>query len=354
MKRWVVAATIAFTAVGCSPSAPGPGLLPPEAVAHVRGLLSDEQGAPLVSMPFAVCRGSTCDGPEASAPFVEGVTDDQGFFSFDVRGDQTVVSSTTRVEGTVWQAASFAITLPHTGEQTTSTQFFTVQTTDLTLPELRRWNFDSHQTEGTDGSLEVDWTPSQAVAWSGDPVSVSADVPATHTASHAIFAATNREDFTPLHLGLTQYLTFGSSSQTHAFHTELKPGALMPVSRGAACTINGLAQVTCPFTTGRLDLPNALPANTTEVVVSLPQPTAVSRVVTQGLQVDGRLVVEVSSDGVAWAQVFVHNGSQSAIDRQLGDGAGASLHSSRPISQVRLRIEENFAVIKALKQLSLF
>lgn len=146
-----------------------------------------------------------------------------------------------------------------------------------------------------------------------------------------------------------QRFTLDSNSQEHTFQTQLKPGSLVPVSRGASCTINGLAQA-------------SLPTNTTEITLSLPHPTALSRLVTRGLQVEGlsarRIVVEVSSDGVSWTRVFAQDSAPPTVVKDLGDGAGLELPSS-PISQVRLRTEppdstQNTTFIAALNQLSVF
>jgi hypothetical protein len=362
-----VIGTLAISVLGCAPS----DMLPANALAHVRGLLSDEQGAPLASTGFSVCRGegypaALCEGPAAPTPFVQGVTDDQGFFSFDVKGDQTVFPSSSRHGDAPWVLALFTITLPHSGDQATSIQAFEVKLANVTLPELRRWNVNFRQTEGADGSLDLDWknpTVFSVPQWGDSPLLLKADVqPVTQTTNHATFAAATREDFTALHVDLEKDVTVRGgdilTSQLHAFHAQLKPGALVPVSRGAACTINGLAQASCPFTTGHLEVPVTMPTNTTEVVVALLKPSALSRLVTHGLQVDGRLVVEVTSDGVTWTRAFVHDTVQSTMAKELGDAAGIALPSTL-ISQVRLRTEApdggpNVTFIAALNQLSLF
>jgi len=233
-----------------------------------------------------------------------------------------------------------------------------------------------------------DWViaaPGGEIAWQqitlGDPLALDPDV---------------LEDFPGLSVRLEAWLfdrverhgPFGSTTGASYWTTVLPPGTPLaagtgvPVSRGAACTMNGAPLAGCPLTDGALALaslptwfapgfqpdPGKPDGPQDVVVLSLPRPTLPRRLVMRDVfsnySAPGLIfTVEGSADGTTWFRltaeetVYAYPSSEApGSDAFMGSGVHVAWpldSAGQPVQQVRIT-SNPYTAFMAAREISIF
>lgn len=302
MKRLLIpglAAVLGLT--GCVESA-----LDPNAQVKVTGEALRENEAPLADTTLKLFRdgSSTCLLP---GHFKDVQTDTNGLFTFDLTGAETQTDSDL--------ARCFRLMLPTDAKGAGLYADFLVQIEEVEIPELRLWNgavtaatategaevtftklFDTH---GYDGTTTLRLTREMDLAWrveeATSPVALSAHV---------------LEDFANLDAQLHVARSVNGSGTEFKLHydsdkADVPAGTLVPVSRGAKCTIaDKTYESACPYTDGKLDVVSA--DSGPELKVTFATPTKLKKAVLRDLShnIAAKVVIEGSADGGQnWTQL---------------------------------------------------
>jgi hypothetical protein len=337
MKTRASLLALSLLATGC-------GTLYPEDPLFVYGRTLRADGTPLAGTTLMFERKRAYDGPTPTVPtfepFREVTTERDGSYTLEL----LVKEISTQARDYSFSPHAFRL---HRQEEDGSETWvgFSLHGGDVELPTLHPWRADLHTTPTADGvmlalgsplpSLEVppsatthDWTvietdgsqhiepnPSPPSLWlelrSGDgllwwnPNPKEAETLAVSRAILEDFAAPVARTsvfidgdwiFKPLVSLNDSYLSF--YVEWASASVVLPSGALVPVSRGAACEP---FVDTCPLTDGKLETVKSVPLN--ELRVRLPAPKKLRQAVVRGFASAGHteaVVVEGSLDGQEW------------------------------------------------------
>jgi hypothetical protein len=238
---------------------------------------------------------------------------------------------------------------------------------DAELPPLRRWDSALTQVSG-DGGVQLHWAPAvsdedlrpheyevqvhsaQGRAWRTAHVD----------AASALLMPELLEDFGAPEVRVSAF-TFGQRSWVASrvdyelmHHSPRLPLALpgrIPESRGAACSVNGVALQPCPFTDGRLEdvalTPPATPDVSPALVLQLPAPLRPGRILVRGVELarfSNIVQVDGAQEGQPWQRLvrterreFEYRPMDEFYDLERAD-LDLPLEGAPAVTQLRLRL----------------
>lgn len=258
------------------------------------------------------------------APYARVVADSGGTFDYALIRQDTLAPD--------GQPACFQLRFASGPESGVAEATFAFPGTDVRLPPLVVWTWGLAAESDAQGTTIVRFRPFQPPAWAGEPG--VRELPVEHWAlvrstSGVLWqervgggtldvAPEIREDFASPRLTVSAERDAIRAGVAGLFpeavyvlrqaspELTLTTGSLRPPSRGAPCGTGQAVQDRCPLTDGLLNT-WALPPSTHELVLKLPSPTALGRIVVRDLNVDYpfvRLVFEgaAQADG-PWLQL---------------------------------------------------
>ncbi|WP_426749717.1 carboxypeptidase-like regulatory domain-containing protein [Myxococcus sp. Y35] len=324
------------------------------------GRLVDEAGAPLPDALVKLYRSenSSCAFAAFSASWKTVKTRADGTFSLDLLGADTRSGSIARC---------FIARSPAQAEGRSLSAYFLIQQSEVALPTFQEWTGAPTVAAEAQG-VSVGFQPLSATHGAGNDEHVLSVGPSSVTVAWRVRPASS-----PVHLsdyvledaeglkasfgveraveaaGVTVGLAYSSDD------VDLPRRALVPVSRGAACTYLN-AESPCRITNGDLGGLVLFEQGVQEVAVQLSRPVVPRKAVLRNLEVSGtlsELVLEGSADGTQWmplANLLGDAGVQPFLELDLP--------GTTPVSQVRVRATPQDATgtgrLRSLGQLSLF
>ncbi|CAM4363078.1 MULTISPECIES: hypothetical protein [Myxococcus] len=322
------------------------------------GRLVDEAGAPLSDALLKLYRSenSACAFAAFSSSWRSVKTRVDGTFEVDLLGADTRNGSIARC---------FVARSPEQSQGRRVSAFFLIQQSEVALPVIQEWTGTMTATAQAQG-VSVGFRPLSATHGAGNNEHVLSLHPSSAREAWQVLKATSPvllsdyvlEDAEGLKAsiittrdvnagGVTVGLTYTSDDVV------LPRRALVPASRGAACTYLN-AETPCRVTNGDLGGIVLFQEGVREVAVQLSRPVVPRKAVLRNFGVTGtmsELVLEGSADGAQWMPLA-----------NLLDGASVQsfmevdLTGTTPVSQVRVRAtpQESVGALRSLGQLSLF
>lgn len=322
------------------------------------GRLIDEAGAPLSEVLLKLYRSenSSCAFAGFTSSWKSVKTRADGTFELDLLGADTRNGSIARC---------FVARSPEQSQGRSLSAFFLIQQSGVALPTLQEWTGTLTATGEAQG-VGVGFRPLSATHGAGDDDHVLSVHAVSLRAAWQVLEVTS-----PVHLsdyvledvqglkasisvereanagGVTVGLAYSSNS------IALPRRALVPASRGAACTYLN-AETPCRITNGDLSGIVLFQQGVREVAVQLSRPVVPRKAVLRNFEVSGtmtELVLEGSADGTQWLPLA-----------NLLGGAGVrpfmevDLTGTTPVSHVRVRAtpRDTTGELRSLGQLSLF
>lgn len=238
---------------------------------------------------------------------------------------------------------------------------------DAELPPLRRW--DSALTLApVDGGVQLHWAP----AVSDEELAAHEYEVQVHAAQGRAWRATSAdaasalvtpelvEDFGAPEVRVSAF-TFGQREWVasrvdyelmhHSPRLPLTLSGRIPESRGAACSVNGVALEPCPFTDGRLEdvtlTPPATPDVSPALVLQLPAPLRPGRILVRGVELarfSNIVQVDGAQEGQPWQRLvrterreFAYRPMDESYDLERAD-LDLPLEGAPAVTQLRLRL----------------
>lgn len=322
------------------------------------GRIVDEAGAPLSDALLKLYRSenSACALAAFSASWRSVKSRADGTFELDLLGADTRNGSIARC---------FVARSPEQPQGRSVSAFFLIQQSEVALPVFQEWTGTLTATAEAQG-VSVGFRPLSATHGAGDDEHVLYLHPSSAREAWQVLKVSSPvrlsdyvlEDAEGLKASIiterdakagggTVGLTYSSDDVV------LPRRALVPVSRGAACTYLN-AETPCRITNGDLGGLVLFQEGVREVTVQLARPGVPRKAVLRNFGVSGtmnELVLEGSADGTQWVPLA-----------NLLDGAGVrpfmevDLADTAPVSQVRVRAtpQDTAGALRSLGQLSLF
>lgn len=322
------------------------------------GRLTDEAGAPLPEAQLKLYRSenSSCAFAAFTASWKSVKTRADGTFELDLLGADTRTGSIARC---------FIARSPTQPQGRSLSAYFLIQESKVALPTFQEWSgaltaaaeaqgvsvgfralsathgagSDEHVLSVGPSSVEVAWKVTQAAS----PVRLSDYVLEDAQGLKASASVDRQAKVGDVTVGLSY-----SSDEV-----ALPRRALVPVSRGAACTYVS-ADTPCRLTNGDLDALVLFQSGVRDVSVQLSRAVVPRKAVLRNFEVSGamtELVLEGSTDGTQWlplANLLAGAGVRPFMEVDL---TGAT-----SVSRVRVRAtpRETTGELRSLGQLSIF
>ncbi|WP_255207969.1 MULTISPECIES: hypothetical protein [unclassified Myxococcus] len=322
------------------------------------GRLVDEAGAPLSDTQLKLYRSenSSCAFAAFSASWRSVKTRADGTFELDLLGADTRNGSIARC---------FVARSPVQSQGRRVSAFFLIQQAEVALPVFQEWTGTLTATTEAQG-VSVGFSPLSATHGAGSDEHVLYLHPSgareawqvLKVSSPVLLSDYVLEDAEGLKASITTAREANAGGVTVGItyssdDVVLPRRALVPASRGAACTYLN-AETPCPITNGDLGELVLFQDGVREVAVQLSRSVVPRKAVLRNFGVSGtmsELVLEGSADGAEWMPLA-----------NLLDGAGVQsfmevdLAGTTPVSQVRVRAtpQETTGALRSLGQLSLF
>jgi len=369
MRHWILAALGACGGCALSDVAATSSVV-------VTGQLLDSSGLGVAAAPVALQRepqslfaghlaGAGCDPDATYGTFQTGQTDAAGAFDFSLEGSDTQTSSDAALcfrIGTSQGALGAAVA-------------FDVQVNQVQLPALQL--FDPQLAEanvafggaGQVGILSFTWTEPNPAADSETLSLLAADGSVLWRAAGSGQGA----EILPGYLAedATQSAEWEALVSTPSDGTEVvlarnstlavSPPAVVPVSRGAACSSSlgpsagaGGLPTPCPLTDGKFhDALAGLPTAPAWISLDLAAPVTASRAVLRGLSsFGGQLILQGSLDGVTWTQLGTASTESTSEYLDVAFPGPVTLQHLKLTATGASDAEEN--LIQDLAQVSIF
>lgn len=322
------------------------------------GRFVDEAGAPLSDALLKLYRSenSSCAFAAFSSSWKSVKTQADGTFELDLLGADTRNGSIARC---------FIARTPAQSQGRSLSAYFLIQQSEVALPTFQEWTGTLTATAEAQG-VSVGFRPLSATHGAGNdehvlnigPSSVStawqvrkASAP-VHLSDYVLEDAEGLKAF----VGVERQAKAGGVTVSLAYSSDdvaVPRRALVPASRGAACTYLN-AETPCRITGGDLGRLVLFQTGVREVAVQLSRSVVLRKAVLRNFEVSGtmnELVLEGSADGTQWMPLA-----------NLLGGAGVQpfmevdLTGTTPVSQVRVRAapRETTGDLRSLGQLSLF
>lgn len=353
--RWMRTLTMGVMAIlgGCTESK-----VENEQDIVLSGRLVDEAGAPLPEALVKLYRSenSSCAFAAFSASWKTVKTRADGSFVLDLLGADTRSGSIARC---------FIARSPAQAEGRSLSAYFLIQQSEVALPTFQEWTGAPTAAAEAQG-VSVGFRPLSATHGAGNDEHVLSVGPSSVTVAWQVRPASS-----PVHLsdyvledaeGLKASISVERAAEAGgvtvglAYSSDdvaLPRRALVPASRGAACTFLN-AEPPCRITNGDLGGLVLFENGVREVAVQLSRPVVPRKAVLRNLEVSGtvsELVLEGSVDGTQWmplANLLDDSGVQPFLELELT--------GTTPVSQVRVRAtpQGTTGELRSLGQLSLF
>jgi hypothetical protein len=322
------------------------------------GRLVDESGAPLPDALLKLYRSenSSCAFAAFSSSWKSVKTRADGTFELDLLGADTRSGSIARC---------FVARSPAQSKGRSVSAYFLIQESEVALPAIQEWTGAPTATAEAQG-VSVGFRPLSATHGAGNDEHVLSIRPSSVKTAWQVLKASS-----PVHV--SDYVLEDAEGLTASVIVErnVKAGdvtvgltyssddvalprrALVPASRGAACTYLN-AEAPCRITSGDLGGLVLFQTGVREVAVQLSRSVVPRKAVLRNFGVSGtmnELVLEGSADGTQWMPLA-----------NLLGGAGVQpfmevdLTGTTPVSQVRVRAtpKDTTGELRSLGQLSLF
>jgi hypothetical protein len=322
------------------------------------GRFIDEAGAPLSGELLKLYRSenSSCSFAIFSSSWKSVKTQADGTFELDLLGADTRNGSTARC---------FIARSPLRPEGRSLSAYFLIQQSEVALPTLQEWTGTPAATAEAQG-VSVSFKPLSTTHGAGNdehaltigPSSIEMAWQVQKASSPVLVSDYVLEDAQGLKasVGVEREAKAGGVTVSLAYSSDevaLPRRALVPVSRGAACTYQD-AETPCRITNGNLSGKVLFQTGVKEVSVQFSRSAVLRKAVLRNFEASGtmnELVLEGSTDGTQWTSLA-----------NLLAGAGVKpfmevdLTGTTAVSQVRVRAvpRDTTGDLRSLGQLSLF
>ncbi|MCP3167748.1 hypothetical protein [Myxococcus qinghaiensis] len=322
------------------------------------GRFIDESGAPLPEAQLKLYRSenSSCAFAAFTSSWKSVKTRADGTFELELLGADTRMGSIARC---------FVARSPDRAEGRSLSAYFLIQESKVELPTFQEWRGALTATEEAQG-VSVGFKPLSATHGAGSdehvlsvgPSSIEVAWKVTQTSSPVRLSDYVLEDAQGLKafVSVDRQAKVGDVTVGLSYSSDdvaMPRRALIPASRGAACTYVG-SDTPCRITNGDLDGLVLFQSGVQEVSVQLSRSAVLRKAVLRNFEVSGamtELVLEGSADGTQWLPLA-----------NLLAGAGVrpfmevDLTGTTPVSRVRVRAtpRETTGQLRSLGQLSLF
>lgn len=322
------------------------------------GRFIDESGAPLPEEQLKLYRSenSACAFAAFTSSWKSVKTRADGTFELELLGADTRMGSIARC---------FVARSPDRAEGRSLSAYFLIQESKVELPTFQEWRGALTATEEAQG-VSVGFKPLSATHGAGSdehvlsvgPSSIEVAWKVTQTSSPVRLSDYVLEDAQGLKafVSVDRQAKVGDVTVGLSYSSDdvaMPRRALIPVSRGAACTYVS-SDTPCRLTNGDLDGLVLFQSGVQEVSVQLSRSAVLRKAVLRNFEVSGamtELVLEGSADGTQWLPLA-----------NLLAGAGVrpfmevDLTGTTSVSRVRVRAtpRETTGQLRSLGQLSLF
>ena len=322
------------------------------------GKFIDEAGAPLSGELLKIYRSdnSSCAFAAFTSSWKSVKTQANGTFELELLGADTRNGSTARC---------FIARSPARTEGRSLSAYFLIQESKVALPTFQEWTGTPTATAEAQG-VSVGFKPLSATHGAGNdehelsigPSTIETAWQVQKASSPVLLSDYVLEDVQGLKasVGVERSAKVGDVTVGLAYSSDevaLPRRALVPVSRGAACTYQD-SETPCRITNGNISGKVLFQQGVKEVNVQLSRSAVLRKAVLRNFEVSGtmnELVLEGSADGTQWTSLA-----------NLLAGAGVKpfmvvdLTGTTPVSQVRVRAvpRDTTGDLDSLGQLSLF
>ncbi|MCY1023560.1 hypothetical protein [Pyxidicoccus sp. MSG2] len=322
------------------------------------GRLVDEAGAPLPDALLKLYRSenSSCAFAGFTSSWKSVKTRADGTFELDLLGADTRNGSIARC---------FVARSPAQSQGRSLSAYFLIQESEVALPAFQEWTGTPTAAAEAQG-VSVGFRPLSATHGAGNDEHVLSIRPSSVKVSWQVLKASSPVHLSDYVLEDAEGLKASVSAERNVKVGDVTVGlsyssddvavprrALVPASRGAACTYLN-AETPCRITSGDLGGLVLFQSGVREVAVQLSRSVVPRKAVLRNFEVSGtlnELVLEGSADGTQWM----------SLANLLG-GAGVQpfmevdLTGTTPVSRVRVRAtpKDTTGELRSLGQLSLF